>query len=53
MAPSSGLEKVIETVANRLPSFVVSHSSTIKLWMNGAQRTLGHFMAGPPALSAM
>ena len=30
---------------------VVSHSSTIKLWMNGAQRTEvhGYFMTGPPA----
>ena len=28
--------------------FAVSHSSTIKLWMNGAQQVNGYVMIGPP-----
>ena len=36
--------------ASRLPAgFVVSHSSTMKLWMNGARRVLGYFMTGASA----
>ena len=31
------------------PVFVGSHPSTIKLWMDGAQNVLAHFMSGPPA----
>ena len=33
--------------------FVVSHSSTMKPWMNGALRVLGRFMTGPPAFSSI
>lgn len=40
---------IVSVAQSSLGSFVVSHSSTMRLWMNGAQQVCRYFMTGPPA----